>query len=192
MSDIQSRQIASPLRWLLLASLGLNLALGLALGLHLWRTPPGWEPGIPGPRALRQAVPEASQPLLRSVFDQHRPALRGAMRERRQARREVRQLLAADDFQRDSAESALAVLRERDQAASAAAHAVLLDLLVQMAPAERQQLVEGMLQRRRHGPDAERRQQRREQREADARGGSDRSEPRAEGSGPRDQEESQD
>ncbi len=157
MSEGPSRQTVSPMRWLLLASLGLNLALGVALGLHLWRTPPGWEPGIPGPRALRQAVPEASQPLLRSVFDQHRPALRGAMRERRQARREVRSLLAADNFQRDSAASALATLRERDLAASAAAHAVLLDLLVQMESAERQQLVEGMLQRRRHGADSERR-----------------------------------
>jgi hypothetical protein len=90
----------------------------------------------------------------------------------------------------------LARLRARDQAASAAAHAMLLDLLVQLEPAERQEVVKTMLQRRRHGPNSERRQERREQRAqreaADGRRESDQSEPRAEESGLRDQEESLD
>lgn len=169
MSAPESAVSRSPLRWLLLGSLALNLALAVALGLALLRSPPGWEPGVPSPRALRQALPEASQPTLRAVLEEHRPALRDAMRARREARRTVRPLLAADEFQRDRAEAALAVLREREQAASVAAHGMLLDLLEQLSPAERRELAKALLQRHRHGQRGqEERRQRREQRQAEA------------------------
>jgi uncharacterized membrane protein len=170
MSAPETAVSRSPLRWLLLGSLVLNLALGVVLGSMMLRATPAWEPGVPSPRALRQVMPEAAQPLLRSVLDEHRPALRGAMRERREARRSVRPLLAAEDFQRGRAEAALAELRQRDQAASAAAHAMLLDLLEQLSPAERRELAKALLQRHRHGhrSDDERRQRRAERDPAEA------------------------
>lgn len=70
--------------WLLMGSLALNLLLGGYLAAGALRRPfhpPNPFAGLPTPHQLERVLPEARKPLLRSVLDEHVPAVRAAMRE---------------------------------------------------------------------------------------------------------------
>lgn len=152
MSEGRMPTASRGLRWLLLASLAANLVLAVVLTNVLLHPPRVWEPIMPSPRALGRALPEQHQPMFEGVLAEHRPHLREALRDRRQTRRQVRELLLADPFPRDQLEARLAELRQGDGSVSAAAHALLLDTFEQLSAADRAQLVEALYSHhRRHG-----------------------------------------
>lgn len=144
------------LRWPLLISLGLNVALITVLlfaaadryapdhGRH------GGRMGLPSPRLLLSALPEERRATLDELYSTHRQGVRAAMRERRQARREVRQLMLAEDFDPGRIELAFADLRAKDELAAQAVQSMLIELLSELTPEERMRIAELVPQRHRH------------------------------------------
>lgn len=150
-------------RWLLLGSLALNLALLVALllplagivgGRHMHRGGP-----LATPWTLRELLPRERWDALRPVLQQHRHAMRSAMRAAGDGRRAVDAELRRDPFDRLAFEAALAEVRVRDQATAAALHAMLTDAIVQLDREERAALADrlwrrgGRHERHARGPD---------------------------------------
>ena len=78
-------------------------------------------------------------------------------RERRQARREVRQLMLASEFDRERIDQAFAELRARDEKAAEAVQSMLIEVLSELTPEERVKVAELVPQRRhRHQRERER------------------------------------
>ena len=105
---------------------------------------------LPSPRLLMAALSEDRQDLLQELYDEHRQGVRAAMRERRQARREVRKLMLASEFEPERIDQAFAVLRDSDEKAAAAVQSMLMELLSQLTPEERAKVAELVPQHRRH------------------------------------------
>lgn len=144
------------LRWPLLISLGLNVALiTVLLFLAADRFSPdhgrhGGRMGLPNPRLLMSALPEERRATLDALYNEHRQGVRAAMRERRQARRQVRELMLAEEFDPDRIALAFAELRDKDERAAQAVQAMLIELLSELTPEERMRIAELVPQRHRH------------------------------------------
>ena len=152
-----------PFRWLLLLSLALNVALVATLiiaAVERHRPDHGGHGGrfsLPSPRMLLSALPEDRRALINELYAEHRQHVRTAMRERRQARREVRQLMLASEFDRERIDQAFAELRARDEKAAEAVQSMLIEVLSELTPEERVKVAELVPQRRhRHQRERER------------------------------------
>jgi len=147
------------LRVLLVASLGLNVAVLAGLG---WRhfghhdDRPGGHRGqsamrgqmMPSPRVLRQVLPEDRRVVVDQLIAKHRGTIRGAVREVFAARANVHALLVADTIDGAALERAFADLRERDATAAAAVQAMLTELATELTPEERRALADAVSDRR--------------------------------------------
>lgn len=135
------------LRYLLLASLALNLALGVSL---TWLT---FKPGHPPaealareprpmfhPEALRRALPAERRQLIDGVLASHRGAMHARIVHMRQAREGVREAIRATPFERERLDAAFTQLRESEARTAEQAHALLADLATQATPEERERL----------------------------------------------------
>lgn len=155
-----STAIHSP-RWRLwlAVSLALNLALLVAIVLPWfgWRASPlARMPfaglAIPGPQELRESLPAERRALVEAVLAQHRSGIRERMRAAHEARLHLDVLLRDERLDPVALEAGFAALREQEVAVAGAVHAMLADLMLQLDPAERRALADGMARRMfRHG-----------------------------------------
>lgn len=139
------------LRIVLLLSLALNVALLVFVGWHHgpWRDDERGRHAPPLPhlfdvRALRRVVPEEREPVIRPIFDAHRPAMRARLHELGAARGDVRRAIAAEPFDATQLESAFARLREADRATAEEAQRMMAELLAVATPQERKKMSELM------------------------------------------------
>ena len=149
---------ATAVRWLLLASLGLNIALLSGLAVHAFehgrpphheaRTAMGRGEMLPHPMLLRRVLSGEREAVADAVMRKHRDGIRRALRARADARAEVHAVLSATALDRPALDRAFAALRARDAEAATAVQAMLAELMGELTPAEREAVVEGM--RRRH------------------------------------------
>jgi len=157
---------ARPFRWLLLGSMGLNVALIATMIMLLsgWHQPHhggGRERAdLPSPRLLLAALSEDRQSELKEVYGQHRKTVRAAMRERRRARRAVREQMLAAEFEPERIDQAFAELRLKDEQAAAAVQLALKEMLGQLTAAERAKVVELVPKHRRRHRDKNHRHER--------------------------------
>ena len=164
--------LSTPIRVVLLVSLGLNLLLAVAAGGLWWRqraAPPAQESlearSLPDPRRIARALPPARRALVREALAPDRAAFAEDLRALRAAHTEVRDALRAQPFEAAALESALADVRERERAMAARVHAGLLRLSVQLTDAERAQLADSVPRRDHHHGREREREHREHQRE---------------------------
>ena len=159
--------LPSLVRWVLLASLALNVVLGAALALP-WLASDHDRPRharthgrdhMPSPRHVRRVLGEDRADVVEAVMKRHRPDIRATFPPLREARRAAHAAIAADPFDGAALERAFADLRARDADSKAAIQAMLVELMAQLTPAERRKVIDSMPKRervRRRGDDASR------------------------------------
>ena len=141
-------------RWLavlLAASVAVNLALaGFTAGRMFsgGHAGPLHDPARGLARSLKglpEERREALKPLLRSEMRRIGPSVR----QLRGAQRELVELVAAEPFDRQALEAALARFRHDLLASQERSHRALVEVMAELTKAERRQVLESM---RRHGP----------------------------------------
>lgn len=149
-------RLPAGLRWLLVGSLALNVALLAGIGwLHFDHRPMHHGPArhvmhgvmMPSPRMLREAVPEPRRAVVDQVLHRHHRPIRESVRGVFQARTRVHRLLSAEHVDPAALDRAFATLRERDAQAAQAVQAMLADLARHLTPEERRVLAERMQHR---------------------------------------------
>lgn len=156
--------LSTPIRVVLLVSLGLNLLLAVAAGGLWWRQRTAPAPheslearSLPDPRRIARALPPARRALVREALAPDRAAFAEDLRALRASHAEVRDALRAQPFEAAALESALADVRERERAMAERVHAGLLRLSTQLTDAERAQLADSVPRRdHHHGRERER------------------------------------
>lgn len=157
-------------RLVLLASLALNVVLGIALlmaapwaerrsderGRH---APPF--PALFDPRALKEALPPERLPVLEAALQQHREGMRAQLGTLFDARRAVRAAIEAEPFDRATLDAAFGTLREAEAGTAARAQAMLADVLAQSPAEERARIGKLMEIRKWDRRDARRRDEQR-------------------------------
>lgn len=152
------------LRYILLASLALNLALGVSLAWLAFK--PGHPPAearsreprpMFHPEALRRALPAERRELIDGVLASHREAMHARIGRMAQAREGVREAMRADPFERERLDAAFAKLREDESRTAQEAHALLADLAAKATPEERERL-SSLIAGRHRGERGERRE----------------------------------
>lgn len=133
-------------RWLLPASLALNLLLAgiIAGGVLSHRHdlgPPHRKFGF-GP--LEHAVPAPARQRLEPVFESERATMHAAFRELRDARRQMREAMLHEPYDRDAASRALEEVRDRSAAMQDVLHNLLLSINERLTPEERRQFLEAL------------------------------------------------
>lgn len=144
---------SSPLRWLLVASLALNLLVaGLVLGAVLRHDGPR-RPMQMGPGPFAQALsPEDRRAILSELRD--RPDLGPPSREeRRQAMAEVLAALRSEPFDRDRAEAAMGAQSDRMATVQRAIQAAMVDRIGAMSPEDRAAFADRLESELERGPD---------------------------------------
>ncbi len=152
--------IRNRFRLLLIVSLAANLFLGGVFAggfIEAWRQDPEPSHGRPPPFRLHmggmlERLPEDARGQAHDVMERHRGRMRGSVGEMRQARREVAAALAAEPFEPNRLETALAELRRRGGAAQAAMHGAMAELAGDLGPEARRALAEGLAHRRHRQP----------------------------------------
>ncbi|MCX7562358.1 periplasmic heavy metal sensor [Xanthomonadaceae bacterium XH05] len=135
------------LRYILLASLALNLALGVGLAWVVFHSRP-----VPAemrhreprpmfhPGSLRHALSEERGELVDAVMAKHREAMHARIGHMAKARDAVREALQAEPFEPARLDDAFAQLRASESRTAEEAHALLADLASRATPEERQRL----------------------------------------------------
>lgn len=131
-------------------SMRLALVLSLAFNLFLaavlvapWVLPRSERAGDPGRFAARLAerLPEADRTAFQDAYKLHAPAVREGFEAGREARERARAALAAEPFDRQSAEAAFADWRKATEATQTALHAAILEAAPHLSPEGRSRLV---------------------------------------------------
>lgn len=94
-------------------------------------------------RELRN-LPEGQREAALEVVQEYRPQLRAQFRSLREARGEMRELLASEDYSRAQAEAQFAKVREASTALQALAQTMTLDLADRLPAQTRQEIIEKM------------------------------------------------
>lgn len=144
------------LRWLLAASLALNVALLAGITWEQFdRDGPrhGW-PGhhlrggmMPSPMRLRHSLPEERRAVVDAVLHEHHARIRESVGDVFDARARVHALMAAETLDRAALDRAFADLRGRDAEAARAVQAMLTELATELTPEERRALAESVHRR---------------------------------------------
>lgn len=137
-----------PIRYLLLLSLALNLALGAALVAMHWqhRHPGHAEAGerrwarVPTPRHLLRVLEEPDRTILREVFQRHRENLRSHYHPLGVARRELAEALRAEPFDPAAMQRAFDRMRGAEGGTANAMHAFMLELATRISADGRQRI----------------------------------------------------
>jgi uncharacterized membrane protein len=144
--------LPTPLRWILLVSLSLNLLLAVALAGLLWRQPqlPLAEPpsrSLPNPHRLERMLPAERRALVREALRPGRAEMMASVRALRAAQAEVQRTLAAPEFDAEKLAAALADVRAREQATAERVHAGLLRMAAELSAEERARVAEQLRSR---------------------------------------------
>lgn len=150
-------RVARALRLALLASLALNLTLGIGL---IWLAKPaplekGMRPFIdarrlPKPDQLRQPFAESRRHLADAALELHRQGLHQRVDALWAAREQVYQAARSQPFQARNLEAAFAALRQAEAEAASHAHLLFLELMSKADANEREKLIEVIAPRSRH------------------------------------------
>ena len=159
-----STKLPSSARALLLASLAINLVLATWFVVHApWRHAPGGPEGRHAPvpqfidlRSFRRVLPEDRQGVIDAVFAEQRAGLRERIRALFDARRDVRDAMRAEPFDRATLDAAFERLRVAETDAALRTQAMLGDVLQQLTPEERRQFADLVPRRGPHGREARR------------------------------------
>jgi hypothetical protein len=139
-------------RWLLIASLCLNVILVVLIAAALLRIPgrplPIGSGGALAPRSIIAAVPGAAGPVGK-VIDAHTPKIEALRAAAARARRDAFTELAAPDYTPQKLAAALEVVRVADSALEAESIAMMRDSLDTLSAADRQAMVERLKARNR-------------------------------------------
>ncbi len=143
------------LRILLVASLALNLFAAATFAAHAFGhrhfgpAPHQWRPrsGI-DLRMLKGQLPNEDQPLAEEALKVHRGEIHHRVGALREARKAAADALRAEPFDRKRLDAALATVRERESALTAAAQGTMAGLAEKVSAAGRQKMAEQMLVRR--------------------------------------------
>ncbi len=144
------------IRWLLVASLALNLVFATALGTWLLthRMHGGSGSlsgaGFPSPRALHRHLNDAERTALRAALESRRELFREQAREARTARRDVEQALLAEPFERDVLDAAMQRVRLHSGGLAEHAQQAIVELATSMDAEGRQRLAKALRHSGRH------------------------------------------
>jgi uncharacterized membrane protein len=153
-----SPRFDAALRWLLVASLALNVGLlsGIAWKFLERDDPPQRKivrvtrgAMMPSPHLLRRALPEERRAVVDAVLDEHHERIHASVGAVFEARARVHALLAAETLDRPALDRAFADLRARDAEAATAVQTMLTELVTELTPEERRALGEAV---HRHDP----------------------------------------
>lgn len=140
-------------RWVLLASVALNVLLATALASawyqHGRRGGPHGALWMPRAEVLEKVVPDSDRAALRAAYERHRDDVRPRIRALREARRAVHEALHAEPYDEARALAALEALRARDAEVALAVHELLLDVTRSVSPEGRRAIAK-MGERHRH------------------------------------------
>lgn len=149
-------------KWLtvaLTASLAVNLFLGGIYASRWFMHPPGrpgervlggGERGLPAfLDRMAEVLPPDERAKLTAAIAKHQPEIASNGAAVREARRQVRNVATAENFDRAAAEKAFADLRERNMRFQRSLHETLIDAAADLPPSARRQIVEAG---RRSGP----------------------------------------
>jgi uncharacterized membrane protein len=133
-------------RWVVIAltaSLAINVFLaGMFIGRRMVvppppplgpaaQQPPAWRPGDRALPPMIDRIAEGLSPQYRSIFrstmDKHRPDIVATGAALREARGKVREMLSAENFDRDGTAAAMAQLQERESKFRQSLQSALLD-----------------------------------------------------------------
>jgi uncharacterized membrane protein len=153
-----SPRFDTALRWLLVASLALNV--GLLSGIawkYLDRDDPPQRKLVrvtrgammPSPHLLRRALPEERRAVVDAVLAEHHDRIHASVGAVFEARTRVHALVTAETLDRPALDQAFADLRARDAEAAIAVQAMLTELVTELTPEERRALGEAV---HRHHP----------------------------------------
>ena len=148
-----SPRFDTALRWLLVASLALNV--GLLSGIaweHFDRDDPPRHVKLrvargammPGPHMLHRTLPPERRAVVDAVHAAHQDRIHATVREVFAARARVHALMTAETLDRPALDRAFAELRDRDAEAAAAVQAMLTELAAELTPEERRKLGEAV------------------------------------------------
>lgn len=149
-----SAPLSRAARVLLLLSLALNVALGTWWAAHALRHDGGGRgaraalPQLVDLREFRRALPEPRRTVVDEAFAAHRPAMRERLVALHAARRDVREAMRAEAYDRGALDAAFERLREAESAAAREAQALLADVLDVATVEERRRLSELVPRRR--------------------------------------------
>lgn len=145
------------MRWLLVASLALNVGILAGLGwAHFSDDGPHQRhmrmargTMMPSPRLLRGVLPAERRAVADAVMAAHRAPIQEAVGRVFEARARVHALVTAETLDRPALDRAFADLRARDAEAAIAVQAMLTELVSELTPEERRALGEAV---HRHHP----------------------------------------
>ncbi len=157
----QGSPAARPRRWLLVASLALNLFLvgaigaGIAVrhGPHLFDVGRDRAPrliGMPSPHKIRAAVPDSARPIVDALFEAHRADMRARIGGLVAARHAVAEAIRAEPFDAAALAATMADLRARQDAVAEGAQGLMAELAGRLDPDSRDRIA--ALIDVRHGP----------------------------------------
>lgn len=157
--------------WLTLSVLGNLVLVGLLAGIFL-KGPLGHDPGRDrGKGAHGIELTEAERDGVRQLMRESSEAGREAMVVRREAERELAEVLRAEVYDDAAARAALTRLREADRAARDTVGDHMFDGLAELSPSQRamvSKIMSGNMERRgKRGERLEKFRERREERKAD-------------------------
>jgi uncharacterized membrane protein len=141
--------LPSRYRYLLLASLALNLLLASALTVVHWHpfhdAPAGAErrwARVPDPRALARTLEAEDRAILLEVIERHRAELGEHFRPLGSARRELAEALRREPFDPAQMDAAFQHMRAAEGGTADAMHAFMLDLAPKISAAGRRRIAE--------------------------------------------------
>ena len=150
-----SPRFDTALRWLLVASLALNVGLLSGIAWEHFDHDRDHEPRrvhvrmprgtmMPSPHLLRGVLSEERRAVVDGVLAEHRQSIGTSVRQVFQARAEVHDLMTAETIDRAALDQAFADLRARDAEAATAVQAMLTELVSELTPEERRALAEAV------------------------------------------------
>jgi Spy/CpxP family protein refolding chaperone len=125
-----------------IVSLCINLVLAGAMVGSRWHGGPGRHGPFWGDGRLMADVPEDARPLIKQVFESHRPEFQAQREAVEQARLKVAELLKADTIDRQQLDLALGELLQRTQSIQKFGHQVLVDVAEKLPPEMRREMAD--------------------------------------------------
>lgn len=152
-----SPRFDTAMRWLLVASLALNVAvLGGVAWAHFSHDGPHQRHVrmargtiMPNPMQLRRVLPPERRGVVDAALARHREHVRTSVADVFEARARVHALLTAETLDPAALESAFAELRASDAEAASAVQAMITEVAAELTPEERRKLGEAV---HRHHP----------------------------------------
>lgn len=130
-----------------LVALVLSVCLNVFVaGLIIGRVSSGDRPALPrgggGLERFIATMPEEARPVIRQALRDNRPQLQGPFLALRDARQDVAAVVAAEPFDREAFEAAMATVRTRSKALEAEVHGVIAEALEQLPTELRAKMAE--------------------------------------------------